>query len=324
MTTLAPATIDDRVVSAIDVPEEDFIAVAICGYEGYRLRWLSPPDAKLLWNLAACPPGHLKLCHRHPDADSVLIFLSGEGEFLLGGGETRPARPGDVLFSVDGLLHGVRNTGGSWARWVYVEGPMPLVTEFPTSEIIARAPSGELTSVVRTVSSHMRSSLAVKRPTAVLGGGDLSVFGKASLPPASRAALLNPMADRVMNLHEVTGRIPVAEGLSTRLHSPDFGHTRIWLQTPVLDGELPLHRTEGADTVIVVLSGEGEFQWAGDDTSEVRAARLRPGSVAWSVDGEMHGLRNFGPAPLEYVSLSGPQPVEGAAVIWRDSDAGRS
>ena len=322
MSTLAPATIDERVIAAVDVPEDEFISVAICGYEGYRLRWLSPPDAQLLWNLAACPPGHLKLCHRHPNADSVLMFLAGEGEFLLGGGETRPARPGDVLFSVEGLLHGVRNTGDSWARWVYVEGPMPLVTEFPTSEIIARAPSGELTGVVRTVSSHMRSSLSVKRPEAVLDGGDMSVFGTVTLPPGDREALLNPMADRVMNLHEVT-RVAVAAGLSTRWHSPDFGNTRIWLQTPALDGELPLHRTEGADTVVMVTAGEAEFVWAMNETSEVCSARLRPGSVAWAVDGEFHGLRNLGPDPVEYVTLSGPQPVEGASVIWRDPDARR-
>jgi quercetin dioxygenase-like cupin family protein len=316
MSTVLSPRVEDRVVSAVDVPEDEFMAVSICGYEGYRLRWLSPPDAQLLWNLAACPPGHLKLCHRHPNADSLLIFLDGECEFLLGGGETRPARPGDVLFSVDGLLHGVRNTGDSWARWVYVEGPMPLVTEFPTSEIIARSPSGELASIVRRASSHMRASLAVERPRTVLGGGDMSAFGTASLPAADREALLNPLLDRVMSLHAVEDRVGVRDGFSTRFHSPDFGNTRIWLETPSLDSEVPLHRVAGADTVVVFLAGEADYLWSAGETGDVHTARLLPGSVAWAVDGEFHGLRNVGPGPARYASISGPQPIEGAATLW--------
>lgn len=120
------------------IQEGGFHDRIILEYTGYRSKVFSPSDAKLMVAIAECDEGKMKLLHRHPGSDSVLVWIEGEGEYLTGGGEAVPARPGDILLSPNGLPHGVRNTGKGPCRWLFVEGPEKTV-DLPNDEI--RSPS---------------------------------------------------------------------------------------------------------------------------------------------------------------------------------------
>ena len=56
-------------------------------------------------------PGAVNPPHRHETSGQVWVALSGAGTLLLGGGEVRPFRAGDVVRFVDGDVHGFENTG---------------------------------------------------------------------------------------------------------------------------------------------------------------------------------------------------------------------
>ena len=323
LATAKDLRISDRVAHALNTPTNEFLVVEVCGYAGYRLHWLAPPKAQLIWNLAACEPGKLKQCHRHPARDSVLIFLDGQAEFIMGNGELRPALPGDVLFSVNGGLHGVKNVGDGWARWVYVEGPMPLLTEFPTSEVRAMAAPDappHMVEIAKNAVEHMRISLGSKRHVAIVDGGDMSEFGRDTIPAEMRDAVLRPLSGRVMRFGEVRDRVSLWAGSATRVCSPDFGNTKLWVETPALEGQIPLHRRPGCDVVIVLVEGEVEFRWAAEGSSEAQSTQLTPGMVAWAVDGESHGLRNLGSSPAKYIMVAGPQPLGGVPVVPVDGE----
>jgi mannose-6-phosphate isomerase-like protein (cupin superfamily) len=81
-----------------------------------------------LWVLIAdIEPSMKKAAHAHPDSDSILIILEGEGEYFMGDEHTtRHVKVGDVCIAPAGELHGVYNTGTVNVRYMAIEGPTPV------------------------------------------------------------------------------------------------------------------------------------------------------------------------------------------------------
>lgn len=63
------------------------------------------------------PPGQRWENFVH-DSDELVIVLEGELEFEINGHVTHPAT-GVEIFIPAGVVHSVRNIGGSTARWLY-------------------------------------------------------------------------------------------------------------------------------------------------------------------------------------------------------------
>ncbi len=63
------------------------------------------PGARPIQGLQGLEP------HRHPEGQDTWVVLSGEGDYLVGGGKTRRLRAGDVAIANTGQVHGMRNTG---------------------------------------------------------------------------------------------------------------------------------------------------------------------------------------------------------------------
>lgn len=104
-----------------DKPDDDL--------PGYTVKFIARPDdaqAKHLVNVVNVEAGFKKYNHWHNNAETVLYFLQGEGEFVIDENNTVPIKAGDVAHSFPGEVHGTRNTGTVPLRYVVVEGPLPL------------------------------------------------------------------------------------------------------------------------------------------------------------------------------------------------------
>ncbi|MFB6888078.1 cupin domain-containing protein [Kitasatospora sp. NPDC056327] len=92
--------------------------------------------------VARIPPGGLSGEHRHTRTEEIYFVLRGHGEFLVDG-EVRPARPGSLLLTGIGTVHGLRNTGApagvtdpgygsapdGHLEWLVIEMPAPATSE---------------------------------------------------------------------------------------------------------------------------------------------------------------------------------------------------
>ncbi|MER6359362.1 cupin domain-containing protein [Kitasatospora sp. NPDC001527] len=92
--------------------------------------------------VARIPPGGLSGEHRHTRTEEIYFILRGHGEFLVNG-EVRPARPGSLLLTGIGTVHGLRNTGApagvtgpgygsapeGHLEWLVIEMPAPATSE---------------------------------------------------------------------------------------------------------------------------------------------------------------------------------------------------
>ena len=81
-----------------------------------------------LWVLIAdIEPSMKKAGHTHPNSDSIIVILEGEGEYFLGDeAHTAHVKPGSVCMAPAGSIHGVWNTGTVNIRYMCVEGPTPV------------------------------------------------------------------------------------------------------------------------------------------------------------------------------------------------------
>ena len=70
-----------------------------------------------------------------------------------------------------------------------------------------------------------------------------------------------------------------------------------------------LHYHDGAETVWLILEGEGEF-YGGPNNEDVYP--VKAGDIAHALPGQWHGMGNTGKVPLKYFSVEGPQPVGGS------------
>jgi quercetin dioxygenase-like cupin family protein len=96
---------------------------------GYFIKPVSIPGWRLYVTLSLLQPGNQKARHVHPKADSVIVVVGGEGEYLVDGDEARPVRAGDVCLARAGEVHGMRNSGSETMKWLLVEGPVAPVLE---------------------------------------------------------------------------------------------------------------------------------------------------------------------------------------------------
>jgi mannose-6-phosphate isomerase-like protein (cupin superfamily) len=64
--------------------------------------------------------------HIHPTADTVHIILEGEGEYVIAPDTWVPVKPGDIILSRGGEVHGGRGTNPEKPlRYLVIEGPAP-------------------------------------------------------------------------------------------------------------------------------------------------------------------------------------------------------
>ncbi len=94
---------------------------------GYDVKFLVNDDrSKHLIEIVQIAAGMRKYRHHHDNAETVLVFLEGEGEFYVDDRNAVPVKAGDMAHSLPGETHGVGNTGNVPLRYLVVEGPMPL------------------------------------------------------------------------------------------------------------------------------------------------------------------------------------------------------
>jgi mannose-6-phosphate isomerase-like protein (cupin superfamily) len=104
-------------------------AAAATDLPGYTVKLLVPmsdPRTRHLIEIVNIEPGFKKFTHSHDNAETVIYFLEGEGEFFLDDNTTVPVKAGDCAHAFPGELHGARNLGSTPLRYLVVEGPLPL------------------------------------------------------------------------------------------------------------------------------------------------------------------------------------------------------
>lgn len=70
-------------------------------------------------------PGQEIKPHGHAKADDIWICIQGEGVFYPTPNEERPITKGDVIVSVKGMCHGMKNTGMEDFIFVSILAPVP-------------------------------------------------------------------------------------------------------------------------------------------------------------------------------------------------------
>lgn len=87
------------------------------------------------------------------------------------------------------------------------------------------------------------------------------------------------------------------------LFPENSGSTRVTITRVVLEpgASNPRHRHASSEQIWVALSGEGLLLLANDTTMPFAA-----GDVVRFEDGDIHGFRNTGAAPFEYLSVTSP------------------
>jgi mannose-6-phosphate isomerase-like protein (cupin superfamily) len=106
---------------------------------------------------------------------------------------------------------------------------------------------------------------------------------------------------------------------ASQVVNTDFEHAKLNVILPMIQGTKECHRHVGCDSVIIFREGEADFLWAPKGASseaDIQSIPIRPGQVVIALDGEWHGIRNTGPQPCKYLCIEGPQPPEGAEMIW--------
>jgi mannose-6-phosphate isomerase-like protein (cupin superfamily) len=79
---------------------------------------------RLLVGLNAFEPGQEHKLHAHAGMDKVYHVLAGSGVFLLEG-RAAPMAAGMTLIAPEGVLHGIRNTGGERLLVLAILAPSP-------------------------------------------------------------------------------------------------------------------------------------------------------------------------------------------------------
>lgn len=81
-------------------------------------------SGRLLVGLNAFEPGQEHRLHGHAGMDKVYHVLTGRGVFLLEGRE-EPMEAGTMLIAPEGVMHGIRNTGGERLLVMAILAPSP-------------------------------------------------------------------------------------------------------------------------------------------------------------------------------------------------------
>lgn len=106
------------------IPGSDIKVLSNSGVESLQL--LFPENSsstRVTITKVTVAPGASSPVHRHETSEQVWVALSGEGTLLLGDGQTRPIRAGDVVRFADGDLHGIENTSALPFVYLAVTSP---------------------------------------------------------------------------------------------------------------------------------------------------------------------------------------------------------
>lgn len=106
------------------IPGRDIKVLSNSGVESLQL--LFPENSsstRVTITKVTVAPGASSPVHRHETSEQVWVALSGEGTLLLGDGQTRPIRAGDVVRFADGDLHGIENTSALPFAYLAVTSP---------------------------------------------------------------------------------------------------------------------------------------------------------------------------------------------------------
>jgi len=94
---------------------------------GYDVKFLvEDENSKHLIEIVQIAPRQRKYRHRHNNAENVLVFLEGVGEYYPTMESAVPVKAGDMAHALPGEVHGVGNTGDVPLYYLVVEGPMPM------------------------------------------------------------------------------------------------------------------------------------------------------------------------------------------------------
>jgi quercetin dioxygenase-like cupin family protein len=106
------------------IPGTDIKVLSNSGVESQQL--LFPENSsstRVTITRVTVAPGASSPVHRHETSEQVWVALVGEGTLLLGDGQTRPIRAGDVVRFADGDLHGIENTSALPFVYMAVTSP---------------------------------------------------------------------------------------------------------------------------------------------------------------------------------------------------------
>ena len=90
------------------------------------LQLLSPHNSqstRITITRVTVEPGSIQPRHAHENSEQAWIALSGTGTLLLGDGERRPFRVGDVVRFEDGDVHGLENKSAEPFVYLAVTSP---------------------------------------------------------------------------------------------------------------------------------------------------------------------------------------------------------
>ncbi|MFC5719942.1 cupin domain-containing protein [Streptomyces gamaensis] len=157
---------------------------------------------------AAIPPGGVSGEHRHTRTEEIYFILSGRGEFLVDG-TAHPARPGSLLLTGVGAVHGLRNTGEDRLDWLVIEMLAPS-----TAEVLrGRTPRGTTdrttgrTTEGKTVNAELHDLRAEGSvdPSGVFTG-PLRTVGISTLEPGATRALASRTSEHTVFVLSGSGR----------------------------------------------------------------------------------------------------------------------
>jgi quercetin dioxygenase-like cupin family protein len=100
----------------------------------YGNTYISTDEEKLLCKVCRVvyAPENAERAHHHvhPTNDTVHLILEGEGEYLVEPDRWVPVKPGDLIYTKAGEVHGVRAISPEQPVWyLAIEGPMPVLIE---------------------------------------------------------------------------------------------------------------------------------------------------------------------------------------------------
>jgi mannose-6-phosphate isomerase-like protein (cupin superfamily) len=252
---------------------------------GYTVKILvDDPKTQHLIEIVNIEPGMSKYNHWHENAETVTIFLEGEGEYVLDEDKTMPIKPGFICSALPGEVHGARNTGNVPLRYLVVEGPLPLGMR-----------EGE-------------RPLPGDRPNRVLDSKEVIATWKfvpiapENMPAQLRQPAPDPSAPRTNP--ELRGYTVVF-----LVDHRDSKHMVEIVNIEPGQGKYA-HVHQNAETVLYFLEGEGEFVM--DNGAKLP---VKPGTMCHAFPGEVHGTINKGNTPLRYVVVEGPTPIGGTTAV---------
>ena len=115
MSRLITNNFETRRYHLADVAKEGDIATRTPSYS-------TASTSGVVWVLK---PGQEIKPHGHAKADDIWICIQGKGVFYPTPNEERPITKGDVIVSVKGMCHGMKNTGMEDFIFVGILAPVP-------------------------------------------------------------------------------------------------------------------------------------------------------------------------------------------------------